>query len=308
LQRFWHQPVRAERLAFTRILIAGFLFVELFVQYLPWFDLFYGPEGVAPAGVHDEWLLSTWRWTILFFNTDDLRILYPLFGLRIVITFLFLVGWQTRIMSVLVWFTTICWINRNPALRSFADDVLMAGLFLLMLAPCGAALSVDSWLRRRKLPPDQADLPAYTIAWPLRLIQIQMCILYLTTGLSKLIRVMMRGEWNEAWWQGTWWDGTSLHYVFSDTTMSRWSHAQLPIPFWATVLMTYASVWWEVLFPLLMLSRWSRKWTLWFGVALHFGIFMTMEVGWFGFYMISLYAVWIPDEFWARWRHTSPQR
>jgi hypothetical protein len=87
---------------------------------------------------------------------------------------------------------------------------------------------------------------------------------------------------------------------------SRWSHAQLPIPFWATVLMTYASVWWETLFPLLMLSRWTRKWSLGFGVAFHFGIFMTMEVGWFGFYMTSLYAVWISDEFWARWRHKHP--
>src|SRR6516162_8563554 len=133
LERFWHEPVRAERLALTRIFFASLLLIELLVQYWPWFDMFYGPGGVAPAGVHDTWLLQNWRWTILLFNTDNLRLLYPLFWIRVAITALFLVGWQTRIMSVASWFLAMCWINRNPALRNGADDVVMAGLFLLML-------------------------------------------------------------------------------------------------------------------------------------------------------------------------------
>jgi len=307
-QRFWHKPVRAERLALTRILIAGLLLVELLVQYLPWFDMFYGREGVAPSGVHDEWLLKTWHWTAVFFTTDNLRVLYPLFWLRVVLTGMYLIGWQTRFMSVMAWLMAMCWINRNPALRNGADDVLMAALFLLMFAPCGEAFSLDSWLRRRKLPAEQADQAAYTVAWPLRLIQIQVATLYCTTGLAKLIRVIFQGDWADDWWQGTWWEGTSIHYVFCDTTMSRWSYAQLPVPFWATVAMTYASVWWETLFPLLVLSRWTRKLALWFGVLFHLGIFMTIEIGWFSFYTTALYAVWIPDDFWARWSYPAPTR
>lgn len=300
-QRFWHEPLRAERLAFTRILLGTLLLLEQFVQYLPFFEMFYGPEGVAPFGIHDEWLTETWRWTILIFNTDDLSILYPLFWLKIAVIVGFTVGWRTRLMSVALWFLTMAWINRNPALRNGADDVLMVGLFLLMFAPAGRALSVDAWLARRKLPPGQADLPAYTPAWPVRVIQIQVCVIYCTTGLAKLLRVIFQGDWSEEWFQGTWWEGSSLHYVFCDTTMSRWSFVQLPLPFWLTAAMTYFSVWWETLFPLGVLFRWTRKWTLWAGVLFHLGIFLTIEIGWFSFYTTALYAVWIPESFWERW-------
>src|SRR5262245_63044917 len=109
-QRFWHEPVRAERLAITRIFLGLALLTDQLIQYLPHFAMFYGPEGVAPAGVHDEWLLSQWRWTILIFNTDNLLIVGILFWLRVAITVAFLVGWHTRIMTVLLYFLTMAFI------------------------------------------------------------------------------------------------------------------------------------------------------------------------------------------------------
>lgn len=296
-QRFWHEPVRAERLALVRVAFAFFLLLDLLLQYWPHFEMFYGPEGVAPVGLHDEWLLSVWRWTILLFNTDHLPTVAVLFWLRVACTAALLVGFYTRLMNVLVWFLTYCFINRNPTLRNGADDVLMVGLFLLMLAPSGRAFSIDQWLRRRRLPPEQQSEAVYIPAWPVRLIQIQVCMIYLTTGLAKLIRVAWDGD---GWFAGTWWEGSSLHYVLCDTTMSRWSFAQLPLPFWVTAGLTYAAVWWETLFPLFMFWRWSRILALWFGVLFHLGIFLTIEIGWFSFYTVSLYGVWVPGEFWDR--------
>jgi hypothetical protein len=67
-------------------------------------------------------------------------------------------------------------------------------------------------------------------------------------------------------------------------------------------------VWWEVSFPLLVLWRWTRKWALLYGILFHIGIFLTMAIGWFGFYMIDLYGVWAPDEFWERWDAKSARR
>src|SRR5436309_2775139 len=63
--RFWHVPVRAERLAVTRILFGLALLTDQLFQYLPHFGEFFGPEGVAPAGLHDRWLLKNWHWRIL---------------------------------------------------------------------------------------------------------------------------------------------------------------------------------------------------------------------------------------------------
>jgi hypothetical protein len=285
--RFWHEPVRAERLAITRIFLGLALLTDQLCQYLPYFEELWGPEGVGARGVLDESSLSLWRWTVLLFTTENRTLLYLAFGVWVTLTVLFIVGWHTRTVNVLLWFVTLCFINRNLLLRTYADSVLMAGLFLLMFAQSGRAFALDALHRPRQTGPPTAE------AWPLRLLQIQLCIIYLSTGLAKL------GGEEEAL-TGTWWYGTSIHYTLNCTTMSRWSYAQLPLPLWVTAPATYLSLGWEVFFPLLVLWRRTRKWALWFGVLFHLGIWLTIEVGWFSFYMLALYGVWIPDEFWDR--------
>jgi hypothetical protein len=280
--------VRAERLAVMRILLGVALLTDQLFQLLPNFETFYGPEGVAPEGLLDSRQLANWRWTMLFFNTDYLPVLYTVFALWVAATFLMLIGWRSRLMSVLVWFLTMCFINRNCNILNGGDDTLQAGLFLLMLGPSGHALSVDAWRRRRAGRP----WPAVTPAWPVRLLQIQLCMIYLSTGLVKL-----KGE---GFLEGTWWDGTSIHYALNYVTMSRWSFAQLPVPFWLTAILTYVSVWWEVLFTPLVLFRRTRGAALLFGILFHLGIFLALEVGWFGWYTLALYGVWVPDSFWTR--------
>lgn len=286
--RFWHLPVRAERLALLRMLLALALLTDQLFQLLPNFDEFYGPGGVAFEGLHDRHQLSRWRWTLLFFHTDHLPTLYTWFAVYVGATFLLLVGWQTRLMNALVWFLTLCFLNRNPNILNGGDGVLQVGLLLMLLGPSGYALSVDAWLRRRAGKP----LPATTPAWPVRVLQIQLCMIYLSTGLVKV-----KGE---DFLEGSWWDGTSIHYVLNYVTMSRWSYAQLPLPFWFTALLTYTSVWWEVLFTPLVLFRRTRTLTLLFGVLFHLGIFFTIEVGWFSWYTLALYGVWVSDAFWVR--------
>lgn len=300
--RFWHVPVRAERLALTRIFFGLALLTDQLFQYLPHLGEFFGAEGVAPAGVHDRWLLKNWHWHILVLGTDDLNILYPVFFFWVGATIAFILGWHTRLMNVAVWFLAACFQMRNPCILNGGDDTLMVGIFLLMLMPTGQALSLDA-LRRRvgaasRAAPGPArhagpTEPALVPAWGVRVLQIQLAVIYLSTGLVKL-----KGS---GMFEGTWWEGTSIHYVLNYVTMSRWSFAQLPLPLWLTAPLTYVSVWWEALFPLLVLSRWTRKWALWFGVLFHVGIYLTIEVGWFSFYTLAFYGAWIPDEFWERW-------
>jgi uncharacterized membrane protein YphA (DoxX/SURF4 family) len=129
-------------------------------------------------------------------------------------------------------------------------------------------------------------------AWPVRVLQLQLCTIYCTSGLAKLA--------GEGWFQGSWWDGTSIHYALNYLTMSRYSYVSFPVPFWLTALATYVTVWWEALFPLLVLWRRTRPWALAYGVVLHLGIWLTLAIGWFGFYTLSLYGVWVPDGIWER--------
>src|SRR5262249_42119856 len=135
----------------------------------------------------------------------------------------------------------------------------------------------------------------FTPAWPVRILQLQLAMIYAGTGLVKL-----KGEWEDGWPVGSWWDGTSLHYALHHLAVNRWSPALYSPPLWLTMPLTYLSVWWEALFPLLVLPRWTRWPALLFGVGLHVGILVGMEVGWFSIYSLALYGVWVPDTFWRR--------
>jgi hypothetical protein len=299
--RFWHAPLRAERLALTRILFGLALLADQLVQYLPDLADNFGPDGIAYAGLYDWFGLSRWRLTVLIFNTDDLAFVSVALGLWMAASLAFTLGWHTRWTSILVWFVTMAWVNRNPGIKNGGEDVLCAGLFLLMLSPCGQALSLDRLRERRKhrAGPD----PPLGPAWPVRLIQIQLCILYLSTGLAKLVRALpgLDEDWTDPGNWGTWWQGTSIYYVLHNVGRTRWAYAQFPIPFWITVVANYLTVGFETFFPLLVLYRRTRKWTLWFGVLFHLGIYLSLEVGWFSFYVLCLYGVWVPDAFWDRW-------
>lgn len=284
----------------VRILVALAILGEMFFQYIPNMDVLFGPHGVAYQGLHEEYALRIWRWFALVFWTDNLTVIWIAFFLWMAATIGLLFGWRTPCMAAAVWFLTACFISRNPIIKNHGDDVLSVTLFLLLLTRSGTALSLDHrrerrrWETGRSSRPIDADRPVIP-AWGVRLMQIQLCLIYLTTGIAKL-----RG--GEEVFDGTWWQGTSIYYVFHDVTLARISPAEFALPFWMSFVLSYVSVWWETLFVVLVLFQRTRKWALWFGVLFHLGIWLTIEVGWFSFYTLSLYGAWIPGEFWDRWR------
>ena len=128
----------------------------------------------------------------------------------------------------------------------------------------------------------------------------------------------------------TWHVGTSLYYVLHDLTLARWSQEMFPVPYWMTKVLTIMVLWWELLFlpvmlvpwrwiadrierarwpvvrPLHVLFRWNREIMLVFGALFHVGIWLTMEIGWFGPYMLCLYLPLVPWERWTDRRRAAP--
>ena len=163
------------------------------------------------------------------------------------------------------------------------DTIRGITLFYLMLCPSGAAWSVDRIIQRRRLG---TTFPAYVWPWGLRLLFIQLVLIYFMNGLYKVT--------------GTnWLAGDSLYYVLCDLTLTRFSFAQLPIPFVVTQVSTWLVLAWELSFPLLVLFRRTRWLALAIGVAFHLGIFATMELGGFVPYVLCLYLPLLPWERWA---------
>ena len=283
-QSVWHTPIRAETYAVIRICVALCMLTDQLFQFAPYLDFFYGPHGFAPADSQEAYLKYNWRWTYLVFNTDNMAIIWACFALWVAATACMLVGFKTRWATAIVWFGMLCFYFRNDFIMNSGDRLLNAILFILMLNPIGRAWSIDS---RQASKQETSSEPARVAPWGVRVLQWQIVLLYFATGVAKAHGSM-------------WWNGTVIHYVLNDVTMTHWSFSLLPLPFAVTAVMTYLSLFWELLFLPLVLFKPTRKWTLFFGIAFHLGITFLIEVGWFSFYTMCLYAAFIPDTYWEK--------
>jgi hypothetical protein len=278
LEHFWHEPVRAERLAAFRILVGAALLTDQLFQYLPFWGYLFGPNGTGSFALNEAWMASNWRWPFLFFFSESQWVLGLWFLAWVVSALCLMLGYKTRWSAFAAWLLTMAFFSRNTNVKNGGDDIVQIHLFWLMFAPVSGTWALDA--KRR---PSEFVEP-----WAVRLMQIQLCVMYAATGIAKL----------KGGLHGTWLQGTSLHYVFNDLGLVRWSYASLPIPFWISAPLGYLALAWEVLFTLLVLHPKTRRFALWYGFLFHIVIYLTLEVGWFSFYSMAFYPVWIPDRWW----------
>src|SRR5260370_4094058 len=105
--RFWHEPVRAERLAFFRVLLGVALLTDQLFQLLPHLDDFFGPHGYSPAGLNDAFTVRAWYWTIWLFHQYAPSVVYPLFPAWVGVAFLWTLGLWTLLTTVALLLLTI---------------------------------------------------------------------------------------------------------------------------------------------------------------------------------------------------------
>ena len=182
-------------------------------------------------------------------------------------------GIASRLSVIAAFLASIVQTAWNPLPLSGAYQVHRVLLFCLIWADCGAVWSLDAWLRGSR---DAERQPI----WPLRLFRFQVAVIYGATGLYKLQDVHWR-------------DGSALHYVMSNVQFRR---APVEPPPWSAevlTLLTYLTLFWELLFPLLILHRVTRRVALVLGIIMHAGMWMTMELGPFAPVMIGSYLAFI---------------
>ncbi len=173
--------------------------------------------------------------------------------------------------------------------------MLRLSVLALCLVNSGAALSVDAWLAARRRGTAASALVPITAH---RLIQLQLMILYLFTGIAKL-------------GGSTWHSGSALYYALSSRTFQRFPHLLEPVlSSWPGQLLLSASTWvtlvWELAFAVMVLWRPTRRWALIIGLVVHAGIAATMMVGSFSFattwcYLAFLPPSWVATTRWRRW-------
>jgi hypothetical protein len=173
------------------------------------------------------------------------------------------VRWLVPLMLVVV-------MHRSPWAWNGGDRLIRIWALTLALTPCGAAWSVDAWWRARSGRPAIGEVPVLGY----RLVQLQLLVMYLWTGLDKL------GD-------PAWLNGSAIYYAVSEANFSRapWLFDPLlqgPAGWALSAVLVAFTLIFEIGFVPLVLHPRTRKATLAAGAALHAGIFATMSVGMFG--------------------------
>lgn len=277
--RFWFTEVDGLPLGAVRIGIAV-TGVVLWSGMAPQIRHFYSNAGEWPIEGARWW---SSEWVARFLMPDALgafpvaAILFAVWGAAVLAL---LVGWRTRGAAVLNWLLTVWFLQRNPTFNNGGDEVYRLVSFYLVLAflvvpPAHRALSLD-----RKRAVGAWDGPTTVPVWTLRMVQIQVAVVYLVSGFWKVVGP-------------PWWDGTALWIALANPSFSRFGApdgAWLRLPF---TVATIAIAWWELLFGALVASSRTRLPALAFGVCLHLGILVFMSIGIFPFAMLGCYPAFL---------------
>lgn len=190
------------------------------------------------------------------------------------------VGWWTRAAAVLVFVGLNVLHNRDSIILNSGDTVMIVMAGYLALAPAGAACSLDRLRRVLRRGEDTAPL---VMPWAQRLIQIQVCLVYLCTFLLKV-----QGE--------VWRNGTAAYYPLHQP-----EYARFPLPLtdgsllWPLNLLTYGTMAAELALAILIWVPRLRLYVLAAGVLLHMGIEYSLNIPMFSFLMIASYLSFVTE-------------
>lgn len=197
----------------------------------------------------DVFKMLTDRWTVLFIRSDP-PFVYAVFSLLFLFGTFMTIGLWTRVSTFMSWLLMLQLYNYNPIYYSGGDTVIRVMVFLGIFVNWGKAYSVDAWRARRKaIMGGATQLPALEriAVWPIRLMMIQLALIYSCTGILK------SGK--------TWANGTALYYAINLDHFYR--VPAFLVYAWAdklyiTRVMTVVVHWWEVLFPLVFVGEFLR--------------------------------------------------
>lgn len=188
---FFHTPADPRVCALIRIGYAALVLINLAVLY-PQLDEFFGEAGVLPYET-SRLINDPDCWTVLGWLPHTPAVLHACFWIYVVQTVCLLLGAASRLNAVCVFVWLVSFQNRNVLVLDGEDSVFRLIGFFLIFMPVGQAWAIDALLR-----PATAGRP--TSGWALRLLQIQMAIIYFSAAILKL-----QGD--------SWIDGTTLYYV-----------------------------------------------------------------------------------------------
>ncbi len=269
---FWFSTEPAYTLGIIRITFGALTFLWSLEIGVGLYDKF-SVNGIVPQPPTYQFL-----WGVFYAWPGDTALLVGWIVLMVA-SLVLIVGWHTKLAAFLVFVMIMSFERRNPWIFNSGDGLIRILSLYLALSPCGAALSLDQRRRFGSFWSVQ-DIKV----WPLRLMQVQISIIYLTSVIAKL-----HGD--------TWQNGSAVSYTLRLDDM-----LQLPSPAWVSTspLIGNAMTWGTLLVEFSIgVFVWNKRWrtkVLLAGVFLHLTILLTMVVGFFSLAIFVLYLSFVPWE------------
>ncbi|MGB6205800.1 HTTM domain-containing protein [Mycobacterium sp.] len=269
---FWFQLQPAYTLGLVRIAF-GIVAIGWAISLLPDLYPLFGPHGIMPQQPGEAYY-----WGVFAIWNSDHALLIGWAAL-LLSSLLLTIGWHSRLAALAVFVLIMSFQHRDPLVWNSGDVAVRIEALVLALSPCGSALSLDQ-ARSAGIFWSAQQRPQ----WAVRLLQVQMSLIYLASALSKIDG-------------STWPQGTAVSYALRLPDL-----VLLSPPHWATnsALLMNAATWGtlavELSLAFLVWNRRLRPWVLAAGVVMHTMIMISIAAGFFTLAMFVLYLAFIPPE------------
>jgi len=293
LDSFWFGYGSPVTMGVFRILASSWIFLN-FVFLLPYTADFFGERSYAPGWAAARYMppvaeilpgVAIPRIDILN-GVTDMRIIYAVHILTIILAALTLVGMWTRISSICLAILVISFHHRNAIILHGGDSVFRMCAIYMALAPSGAAISLDRWFAVKN--GKASATPPLVSLWPQRLVALNLSLIYFTTIWAK--------------WFGTLWrNGTATWFPARLNEFKRFPVPDFVNQFPVVYISTYGTLLVEFSLGVLVWFRPLRKWVLLGGLMLHGFIEYSMNVPLFAFAITSMYVAFYDGEEIVKW-------
>lgn len=205
-----------------------------------------------------------------------------IFHLGIIVAFLFMLGYKTRLISILNFIFLYSLHQENPLILDGGNNIMIIVLIYLMFVKTNAYFSIDKHISRSKKKENVYINIIHNFG--VVAVIIQFCILYLNSALYKVM-----GEY--------WQNGTAIYYILQvDEFNLPWLTDLIISSDILIVLITYSTVLLQIAFPFMLLNKRTKYIALLLVVPLHLGIAFAMGLITFSFTMILIDTILISDE------------
>lgn len=275
---FFFRPAPVDNIALFRILWCTLLLVNALIDVQN-ATVFYGPEAITSLETVRE-QFSYPHLNLFHFFQGRIEVVYMIFAVYIISLLFALIGFYTRYALTLVFVCLTSLHQRNIWLLGSSELVMRIVTLLLIFSPCAHAYSLDVIRKKRE---SFWGVGTKYSPWVLRLLQIQLSIIYLWTVWHKL-----KGD--------DWLDGSAVYYATRLNSMKN-----IPVPYLLdSVLFLKLSTWGTLVIEFCLGSLiWFKesRWPLIIsGILFHLIIEVLMAIPFFEITMILMLLLFIPFE------------